>query len=164
MVFFVCLQMTLINFLHVEVMQGLGCGVCTGLGRTVIGDVLQGERFAIIGSRLSAIGSFAALIAPAIGGHLQNLFGWQANFIVFGGYLLIGALVFGFFCPETHTSRQPFHFRSLFAHYGEILTHRTFVLSAILSGLAASLGMIYAALGSLLQQKFLLSPVIYGMG
>lgn len=161
---FLCVFTKDINqFLVCRVLQGLGCGVCTGLGRTVIGDVLQGERFAIVGSRLSAMGSFAALIAPAIGGHLQNLFGWQANFIVFASYLLIAALVFGFFCPETHILRQPFQMRSLFSHYGEILTHRTFVLSAILSGLVASLGMIYAALGPfILQQKFLLSPVIYG--
>jgi Bcr/CflA subfamily drug resistance transporter len=151
------------QFLIARVFQGLGCGVCMGLGRTVIGDVLQGERFAIVGSRLSAWGSVVALGAPALGGHLQHLFGWQANFFAFGAYLLIAALIFGFFCPETHTHRSSFQISVLFSHYGEILTHRTFVLSVLLSGLVMSLGMIYAALGPfILQQKFHLSPVIYG--
>lgn len=151
------------QFLMARVLQGLGCGVCTGLGRTVIGDVLEGERFAIVGSRLSAWGSVVALGAPAIGGHLQALFGWQANFFAFGTYLFIAAFVYGFFCPETHTHRTPFKLRSLFSHYREILTHRVFLLSAILSGLVMSLGMIYAALGPfILQQEFHLSPVIYG--
>lgn len=151
------------QFLLARVLQGLGCGVCMGLGRTVIGDVLQGERFAILGSRLSAMGSFVALVAPVLGGHLQHLFGWQANFFAFGTYLLIAALVYGLFCPETHLHRTPFQLRPLFTHYREILTHRTFVLSALLSGLVMSLGMIYAALGPfILQQKYLLSPVTYG--
>ena len=163
---FVCMfAYTIHQFLVLRLLQGLGCGVCLGLGRTVLGDVLQGERFAIVGSRLGSAGALVPLFAPAVGGYLQHLVGWQANFFALGCYILIAAIIYGIFCPETHEHKNPhaFKLRILFGHYGEILSHRVFVITAILSGVGASITMIYATLSPFIfQVGFHLSPVVYG--
>lgn len=163
---FVCMfTQTIHQFLFTRLMQGLGCGVCIGLGRTVVSDILQGDRFAIVVSRLSSVGALAPLLAPALGGYLQHIFGWQANFFAFGCYILIAAIIYGVFCPETHRDKNPhaFKIRVLFSHYRQILKHRVFILSALLSGISVSVMMIYAALSPfILQVGFQLTPVVYG--
>src|SRR5690606_7133054 len=114
--------------------QGLGCGVCLGLGRTIIADVVKGNRFIIVASKLSTIGAFVPMLAPALGGYLQHIFGWQANFLAFGIYLLFAALIFGLLCPETHLQGHTFQLKAVFSHYREIFSRKMFVLAAFLSG------------------------------
>lgn len=156
---------TIHQFLLTRLMQGLGCGVCLGLGRIVISDLLQGDRFTIVISRLGSVGSLVPLLAPVVGGYLQHLIGWQANFFALGCYILIAAITYGVFCPETHLNKDPnaFKIRVLFSHYGQILKHRVFILSALFSGISRSLNMIYATLSPFIfQVGFELSPVVYG--
>lgn len=72
------------SFLLMRLLQGIGCGVCTGLGRSIVADILQGDRLASIGSYFAMFISLSPLIAPALGGYIQHYFGWQMNFIVLG--------------------------------------------------------------------------------
>lgn len=161
--FLCCLTQSIYPFLATRLFQGLGCGVCLGLGRTIIGDVVQGNRFIIVASKLSSLGAFVPLLAPALGGYLQHIFGWQANFLAFGIYILFAALTYGVLCPETHLHGHTFQLKAVFSHYREIFSHKTFVLVAFLSGITAAIPMVYAALSPfILQEGYLVHPVTYG--
>lgn len=152
-------------FLFTRFMQGFGSGVCAGLGRTIVADVLQGERFAIIGSYFSMFISLSPLFAPALGGYIQHWFGWQANFIVLGSILLVGVLLYAFFCPETNHFKNPDACKpkTLFENYHSLLTHPIFVGFTLITGIAMAANMVYATMSSFIfQSDFHLNPIQYG--
>ena len=72
----------IVPFLILRILQGVGSGVCWGLGRIIAADVMQGERLAATGSYFTLFLSLSPLLAPALGGYVQHWFGWQANFIL----------------------------------------------------------------------------------
>ena len=160
-----CFTHTINLFLLTRLFQGLGCGVCAGLGRVVIADVLHGERFATKGSQFTMAIALSPMVAPLLGGYVQHSFGWQTNFAVLGGFILLSAIVYAFISPETNLNKNPdiFKLEKIMAHYGEFLTHRVFLLSTLTCGVAVAISMVYAALSPfILQTEFHLTPIIYG--
>jgi DHA1 family 2-module integral membrane pump EmrD-like MFS transporter len=152
-------------FLIARLFQGLGSGVCIGLGRTIIADILQGDRFAVIGSYFNMFLNISPLFAPAMGGYIQHWFGWQMNFVVLGGVLLLTVLLYAFICPETNKFKNPkaCHLSVVIKNYQSLLTHRIFVGCTFMAGIAVAVGMIYATLSSFIFQiQFHLTPVAYG--
>ncbi len=153
------------TFLMTRLFQGVGSGVCIGLGRTIIADVLQGDRFAVIGSYFNMFLNLSPLFAPAMGGYIQHWFDWQANFVTLGAVLTFTLLLYAFFCPETNKYKNPKACRPLtvFRNYKSLLTHKVFVGCTIMTGMAVAVGMVYATLSSFIFQiQFHLTPVAYG--
>ena len=152
-------------FLMTRLFQGLGAGVCNGLGRTVVADLLQGERLAITGSYFSMVVNISPVIAPAIGGFVQHHLGWHANFILLALILALSALLFATFCDETNQSRDQhaLSLRHLFTNYAELLTHPVFMACTLLTGIAWATNTAYATTSAfILQMNFHLSALTYG--
>lgn len=152
-------------FLIMRVLQGAGSGVCIGVGRTIIADVLQGVRFAIIGSYFAMVITLSPLLAPALGGYIQHWYGWQENFIVLGVILTVVLLLYTFICPETNKHKNPHAFtaKGLLHNYHLLLTHPIFVGCTIITGLLVASNMAYATISPFVfQMQYHLSPVIYG--
>lgn len=153
------------SFLISRFFQGVGSGVCVGLGRTIIADVLQGDRFAVIGSYFNMFLNLSPLFAPAMGGYIQHWFGWQANFATLGVIVTAAMLLYAFACPETNHFKNPRACRLnvVLENYALLMVHRVFVGCTLMTGLAVAVGMIYATLGAFIfQVQFHLSPVLYG--
>lgn len=153
------------TFLLMRLFQGVGSGVCIGLGRTIIADILQGDRFAVIGSYFNMFLNLSPLFAPAMGGYIQHWFGWQANFITLGFILLVTLLLYSFLSPETNKFKNPKACSPhiVYQNYRALIKHRIFVGCTIMTGIAVAVGMIYATLSSFIfQMQFHLSPVVYG--
>lgn len=152
-------------FLLIRLLQGIGSGVCTGVGRTIIADILQGERFVIIGSYFSMVVSLSPLIAPTIGGYIQHGYGWQANFIILSLFLFIIVLLYAVFCPETnhHKNRYAFSPRGLYHNYKSLVLHPLFIGCTLITGIGMAANMAYATTSAfILQLQFHLSPIAYG--
>lgn len=153
------------SFLLTRLFQGVGSGVCIGLGRTIIADILQGDRFAVIGSYFNMFINISPLFAPAMGGYIQHWFDWQANFITLGSILTFTVLLYAIFCPETNKFKNPkaCNPKIIFHNYKSLLTHRIFVGCTFMTGIAVAVGMVYATLSSFIFQiQFHLTPVMYG--
>jgi Bcr/CflA subfamily drug resistance transporter len=153
------------TFLITRLFQGVGSGVCIGLGRTIIADILQGDRFAVIGSYFNMFLNLSPLFAPAMGGYIQHWFDWQANFVTLGSILLFTLLLYAFFCPETNKFKNPkaCNPKIVLQNYKSLLAHRIFVGCTFMTGIAVAVGMVYATLSSFIFQiQFHLSPVDYG--
>ena len=85
-----------------RLVQGCGAGACACLWRSVFRDSFSGENLAISTSHLVIFIMFIAPIAPALGGYLQETFGWFSNFIFMALYSLLALLGMTFKFRETN--------------------------------------------------------------
>lgn len=163
---FACILSTNIgSFLTFRLLQGLGLGVCSGIGRAIFADTLPGVRFILVGSYLSMVTSLSPLFAPMLGGYLQYWFGWHANFIALGLLVSLALLFYSFYCPETnhHRNRHAFSVVGTYQNYKSLVLHPVFDVSALLCGLGMATTMVYATVSPfILQHQFQLSPVAFG--
>ncbi|MDF2939806.1 MAG: emrD [Gammaproteobacteria bacterium] len=152
-------------FLVTRLLQGIGAGVCIGLGRTIIADTLQGDRLASMASYFGLIVGLSPLLAPTLGGYIQQAFGWQKNFLALGLILTCVMLIYAVFCPETNHYKNPkaLSLKGLCESYRHLLSHRIFLGCTLLTGIAMSAVMAYATISAyVFQVEFHLSPVAYG--
>lgn len=163
--FFSIWTIHIVPFLVTRFLQGIGAGVCMGLGRTIIADILQGKRLAIIGSYFAMIISLSPLIAPPLGGYLQYWFAWQANFVFLGVFLFVVMILFLCFCPETNLYKDPhaFKLKKIMTNYWSLFTHPAFMMASMLSAVGMSANMVYPTMSSILfQLHFHIGPIVYG--
>jgi MFS transporter, DHA1 family, multidrug resistance protein len=133
------------------------------LSRAIVRDLVSREKAA------SAIGyvtmgmAVAPMIGPAIGGLLDELYGWQSSFILLG---VLGLIALGFVVtniPETNVSRGA-SLKAQLANYRLLLTTPTFWLYALTG--ATSAGVFFGFLGgapALASGPLGLSPSSYGL-
>lgn len=156
---------TIHTFLLVRLLQGIGSGVCLGLGRTIVADVLQGDRLATVGSYFAMVFSLSPVVAPVIGGYIQHWIGWKANFVVLGTVLALALLTYMLFCPETNQHKNPraCTVEIVYQNYKSLLLHSLFVGCMLISGIAMASNMAYATTSAfILQTQFHLNPIVYG--
>jgi DHA1 family bicyclomycin/chloramphenicol resistance-like MFS transporter len=149
--------------LAVFTMASLGCSLANDIGTFLLFRLFQSTVIAGYAVSLAAIrdtsdGSTAAsrvgyvssawavapMIGPAIGGMLDSLFGWRANFVAFTMLGLGGLYLVTFHLRETNQHRT----RSLAMHlkgYGQLCRSAQFVAYALC--MAFSIGTLYVFLG-----------------
>ena len=156
---------TISTFLILRLLQGVGSGVCWGMGRIVAADVMQGERLAAIGSYFTLFLSLSPMLAPAIGGYMQHWFGWQSNFVLLGGTILVVFLCLLFYLDETnrHKKQDAFKLKPLLLTYLSFFKEKTFVGCTLLTGVAMSANIVYVAMSSFIfQHEFHVTPITFG--
>lgn len=124
--------------------QALGVAGAPVLARAIVRDLYAGVRAGRELSRMGTIMALAPAVAPTLGGLLQTLFGWQANFYLMAAFGLYAYVTVSLLLPET-LDRPPsgtVTFRSFLRGYGQFLRHRGFlsylaILSAAYGGLFA---------------------------
>ena len=133
------------------------------LSRAIVRDLVSREKSA------SAIGyvtmgmAVAPMLGPAIGGLLDELYGWQASFILLG---VLGAIALAFVVtnvPETNANRGA-PMKSQLANYRLLITTPAFWLYALTGSTAA--GVFFGFLGgapALASGPLGLSPSSYGL-
>ena len=124
--------------------QALGVAGAPVLARAIVRDLYAGARAGRELSRMGTIMALAPAIAPSIGGLLQTLFGWQANFYLMAAFGLYALVAVTLLLPETLDRPPPgtMSFSSVLRSYGKFLRHRAFlsylaILSAAYGGLFA---------------------------
>jgi DHA1 family 2-module integral membrane pump EmrD-like MFS transporter len=160
-----CFTHHITPFLITRLIQGIGFGVCMGLGRTMVADLLSGEQLAAVGSYFGMFLALSPLFGPAIGGYVQHYYGWQANFMLLGALALFVMVIYSLFCPETnhHKQANAFHIKVLCKNYASLLKHPAFLASTCIAGMAVAATMVYATTSSFIfQDDFHLSPIQYG--
>ncbi|MEM1243482.1 MAG: multidrug effflux MFS transporter [Pseudomonadota bacterium] len=153
------------SFLLFRFVQGLGAGVCFTLARTIITDLMQGEKLANMASYFSMLVSISPLLAPAVGGYIQELFYWQVNFFVLGIIIAILLVAFILFCKETNLNKNPqaFSLNGIVKNYTYVIKQPIFLGGAIIAGLGSAINIVFATLGAfIIQIELNYSPVVYG--
>lgn len=163
--FAACFANSIEVFLFLRFLQGAGSSACMGLGRTMIADILQGDRLSTVGSYFTTILAFSPLLAPSVGGYLEFYYGWQANFFVLGSYILLAGIFFFLACPETnkHIQEEPLKFKAIFKTYLSLFQKKLFIGCCLVAGVAMAANIAYATISPFIfQTEYHLTAIQYG--
>ena len=153
---------TIESFLFFRMCQAV---VATGmvLSRAIVRDVVPMNQAASMIGYVTMGMSLVPMIAPAIGGKLDEWFSWQANFwLMFGFGIVLLSLVLADLGETLHTRKA--RFTEQFTAYPTLLTSYRFWGYALASAFAS--GAFFAYLGGapfVGDQAFGLSPSLLGL-
>lgn len=133
--------------------QGVGAAGPRIVGLALVRDLYQGREMARISSLVMMIFIMVPAMAPSIGAGVIWLGGWQAVFIAFILFGLIGSLWFNLRQAETLPleKRRPLSLRNLVAGAREVMSDREVVLATVV--LTLGFGQMFGLLSSA-QQLF----------
>jgi DHA1 family bicyclomycin/chloramphenicol resistance-like MFS transporter len=120
------LATTIETLIAARLVQALGGASGIVLSRAIVRDLYQGEKAASVLGYVTMAWVLAPMIAPAIGGYLDQLWGFRSSFVLLA---LIGALTLAvawFTLHETNINRRTDGRLWQSAHYGRIFASGQF--------------------------------------
>lgn len=146
-----------------RIIHGLTVGAIIVAKRAYFVDLFAGDQLKHYLSLFSIIWSTGPIVAPFIGGYLQNLFGWESNFYFLAGLAAVFAVLELIYSGETLVHFTEFNFKKIVNIYSTMITTASFTLGIIMLGLAYCMVMMYNMTGPFIIEHHLnLSPVIAG--
>jgi DHA1 family bicyclomycin/chloramphenicol resistance-like MFS transporter/DHA1 family 2-module integral membrane pump EmrD-like MFS transporter len=145
--------------------QGIGAGAAATLWRSIFRDVYSGEELAQKGSYLVIFIMFLVPAAPALGGYLQEYFGWRSSFVFMCAYTAITLLsvVFGFQETSQHHHLERLRLPYIGKTFLHLLTSRIFMGITLCTFLSYGALFAWFVVGPVLLIKNLgLTPVEFG--
>ncbi|OCL94462.1 Bcr/CflA family efflux MFS transporter [Arcobacter porcinus] len=120
-------------FLFYRIIQGLGVSLTYVSLISMIRDVSKGKVAAKIFAILITIGAITPILAPAIGGYIDQIFGWKSIFYVLCVLALILTFVSVFTLQETlkEEKRVIINFKNVFIIYASIFKDKKFIIPAL---------------------------------
>ncbi len=149
-----------------RILQGIGMGCGFTIGSAIIGDSFQGQQLARMTTFSSMIYAMSPLLAPVIGGYLQDCIGWRANFAFITIITVLLFLAFIFCIPETHL-KPDLHAlkpKNLALNYLKMFRSLRFVAYVMIATLAFGLMVTFNVIGPFLLQNALhVHAAFYGV-
>jgi Bcr/CflA subfamily drug resistance transporter len=145
------------TFVFARCLQGFGIATTNLLAKAIITDSFAGTALMHAFTYMSITWGLAPIIAPVIGAHLQELFGWKACLVFLLVYsLVMWALLWRF----RETLRQPVHLepRTLIANAGKVLASPVFQSCFLAQGLCYSILLVFNIIGPFMVQNTLHKP------
>ena len=145
--------------------QGAGSGIQVVM-TAIVSDCYQGKRLSKVTSYMSMGWSLMPILAPGIGGFLQQAFGWQANFVVMAIYIVVAAVLAYMWIPETFArEKRPRVSPWVYSHgLWRLTQNRVFIIATLLMILMWSVMMLFNVMTPFLFETQLgLSAAQYGM-
>lgn len=147
-----------------RLLQGLGAGSASVLGRSVLRDSYDGSQLTKAFSYISITASIIPILAPVLGGWIAFHFSWQAVF-VFVLFYLCSIYVLGWFIlPETLPYNQkPFKVKKVMSTYWQLICNPQVIGSASYNWLSYLASLVSLSLFPfLLQNQLGLTTAEYG--
>ncbi len=152
----------LATFLFARAIQGFAVGACQVTARAMLVDNVRGERFYSAVAWLSLAWGIGPVIAPFIGGIVEQQLGWRWNFALYAlysGILILLSLRLRESLPQK--ARMSI-LQSLYG-YRIVLSNRRFLFATLALGTSLALFLIWNVIGPFLIQHTLhYSPTFYG--
>ena len=145
------------TFVLARCLQGFGIAATNLLAKAIITDSFAGTALMHAFTYMSITWGLAPIIAPVIGAHLQELFGWKACLVFLLVYsLVMWALLWRF----RETLRQPVRLepRTLIANAGKVLASPVFQSCFLAQGLCYSILLVFNVVGPFMVQNTLHRP------
>ncbi|WP_395063110.1 multidrug effflux MFS transporter [Paraburkholderia silvatlantica] len=145
------------TFVLARCLQGFGIAATNLLAKAIITDSFVGTALMHAFTYMSITWGLAPIIAPVIGAHLQELFGWKSCLVFLLVYsLVMWALLWRF----RETLRQPVHLepRTLVANAGKVLASPVFQSCFLAQGLCYSILLVFNVVGPFMVQNTLHRP------
>lgn len=149
-----------------RILQAVGGGASVVLARAIVRDLFQGAEAGQMLAKMAAIMGLVPALAPMLGGVVQDLYGWKANFIAMGAFGGVLALMVAMSLDETlpHARRQSAAPLAILRSYRRLLADRRF-LKYLAIATVAFCGLFAFVSGSsfVLQGLYGYSPIAYGL-
>ena len=156
---------TIDSLIALRIVQGATGCVGIVLGRAIVRDLFDRRRAASMLGYVTMGLAVAPMLAPVIGGLLQEAFDWSAIFLFTALLGLASIAVTCAYVPETNLHpTTKLSFSTVFRDFAELLRNADFLLFAAVSGL--STGVFFSFLGGApyVSEHILgLSPGVYGV-
>lgn len=112
-----------------RVLQGIGAVSCPIIGWATLSDLYPKDESIRIMSIMGGVMTVAPLVAPTLGGVIDEAFGWRVNFLCIFIIALVSLLllVFGRFDPGNTSERDRFHLLGTFKGYVKVIANRSLV-------------------------------------
>ncbi|MHB1947560.1 MAG: multidrug effflux MFS transporter [Gammaproteobacteria bacterium] len=153
-----------------RLISGVGAGACGVLNRAIASDCFKGSEFSKAWSYTTTTLVITLCAAPILGGYVQELWGWRANFILATIVVVIVFSIILKYLPETNPQkinstieRSSVSFNKIIRDYYSIFTAPSFLNGTLCYTLAFSGLIAYFQISPLLFiNHFGLSPSQYG--
>jgi MFS family permease len=146
-------------------LQGFGASGAIVLARAIIRDLYEGARAGRELSIMAMIMGLAPIIGPMIGGAVQTVFGWRADFVLIFAAGAVAATLSWRLLPETRrAATAPLSFGNVLRSYRLLLGHRGYLANIAL--VAISFCGLFAWISAspfVLQDLYGLSAFSYGL-
>ena len=125
-----CIYVQTIEWLLIgRFVQGFGMGACATMWRSIFRDRFKGAELAQYSSYLTVLVTLIIPAAPALGGYLQEYYGWRSSFEFIFIYSVLSLVMVLFLYQETnvhhHKSRLKQSF--IFKTYKQVLCNKGFM-------------------------------------
>ncbi|CAH6868827.1 Bcr/CflA family efflux transporter [Vibrio chagasii] len=147
-----------------RLLQGLGAGSASVLGRSVLRDSYDGAQLTKALSYISITASIMPIIAPVFGGWISFHLGWEAVFLFVLLYLLAIFTLGYFVLHETLPyGKSRFQVSQVVKNYGSLITNRQVLSSASYNWVSYMASLVSLSLFPFLMQEQLgLTAAEYG--
>jgi MFS transporter, DHA1 family, multidrug resistance protein len=146
-----------------RVVHGITVAIIVVSKRAYFMDTYSGDRLKHYISLFSIVWATAPIIAPFIGGYLQEAFGWESNFYFLGIFTLVILALTLVYGGESIRHFQPFKARSIIRVYSSMLRTVDFGLGLIIIALSYSMLMVFGMTSPfIIERVFHFSPVVTG--
>lgn len=146
-----------------RIVQGIGTAFVVVAKRAYFVDVYETERRKHYLSFFTIVWSCGPIIAPFLGGYLEDVFNWQANFYflaIYAAILLVAEILFS---GETIRVTKKFNLKKTVMLYSIMLRNKPFILGILILGLAYSVVMVFNVSGPfVVEHHFNFNSVVIG--
>jgi DHA1 family 2-module integral membrane pump EmrD-like MFS transporter len=148
------------TFIFARCLQGFGIAATNLLAKAIITDSFSGQALMHAFTYMSIAWGLAPIVAPVIGAHLQELFGWRSclTFLLIYSFLM-WAVLWRF----RETLQRPVHLHpaTLLKNSGKILASPVFQSCFLSQGLCYSILLVFNIVGPFMVQNTLHKPPTY---
>jgi MFS family permease len=149
-------------FLIGRAMQGFSVGACQVSARALLVDNVKGERFFVAVVYLSLAWGLGPVIAPFVGGLVQQYAGWRWNFALYAFYS-VALLAMSLRLRESLAQDRRKSLSQSLRGYRLILGNTRFLAATLALGASLSLFLIWNIIGPFIVQQVLhLSAAFFG--
>ncbi len=143
--------------------QGIAISIIVVSKRAFFIDVYTGEKRKHYTSLLTVVWATSPILAPFLGGYLQEYFGWRANFYFLAAYGTLLFILELLYSGETIQKKQEFSVKSIFNVYKMLLSHVDFSVGIVLLGFSYTMVMVFGmTIPFIVEHEYHLTPVTSG--
>lgn len=143
--------------------QGFAIGACQVVARAVLVDKISGKRFHVAIIYLSVAFGLGPVIAPFIGGHIEEWLDWRWNFVLYAVYGFIVLFITFLGLRETLDKAARRKISATLSGFFTIIVHRRFLAAVTLLAASFTTFLIWNVIGPyIVQQKLGHSPAFFG--
>ncbi|MGV0918838.1 MFS transporter [Empedobacter falsenii] len=151
----------LICFLRI--IQGISVAVIVITTRALFIDIHTSEKAKHYLGYFTIVWSCGPILAPFLGGYLEKLFNWHANFYflaIYAALILIFELIFS---GESITEKTKLNLKNVIDTYRMMLKNQLFIVGIMIQAVAYSIVMIFNIIGPfLIENTYHFNSVVIG--